>query len=319
MKLSTRTRSGMSIVEFVACLSAMVGGVILGSLYLGVDVKQMGLAVLKQARLVDATSEPTEAATDVKPATESKATPAETTEVAAAAPVEALKPAASTSEQTAESAETPVAESTPSAETPASAETTASGPAPAASDPLSKLFNRDDLISLTDEQRRTLTLAYWEALDACMKEEVHNRLASISPDGNWTLFDFLTCRKKGHQEAADFIAGLNLRGVDPHVAAYAEKALAWHRDGVKLFGRALDLLTDAPTAQFTGPFAQSWQSASTQHQMEERLLAEKHQAVETYLDHTLNAAATTTAAAAPADATTQAPAAAEPSSPVPSP
>jgi hypothetical protein len=52
-----------------------------------------------------------------------------------------------------------------------------------------------------------------------------------------------------------------------------------------LFKRALDLLTDAPSAQLSGPFAQAWQSKATQHQMEERLLADKHQAVQSYLDH----------------------------------
>jgi hypothetical protein len=65
--------------------------------------------------------------------------------------------------------------------------------------------------------------------------------------------------------------------------------LAWHRDGVTLFSRALDLLTDAPSAQLSGPFAQSWQSAATQHQMEERLLRDKHNAVQAYLDHSLSA------------------------------
>jgi hypothetical protein len=45
------------------------------------------------------------------------------------------------------------------------------------------------------------------------------------------------------------------------------------------------LLTDAPTAQLTGPFAQSWQSAATQHRMEERLLLEKRKAVESYIRH----------------------------------
>jgi hypothetical protein len=69
------------------------------------------------------------------------------------------------------------------------------------------------------------------------------------------------------------------------VLAYGEKALAWHQEGAKLYARAKDLLTDAPTAQLSGPFAQSWQSAATQHQMEERLLEEKRSAVQSYLEH----------------------------------
>jgi hypothetical protein len=149
------------------------------------------------------------------------------------------------------------------------------------------LFVREDLI--TPEQRHALTLAYFDALAACMRDEEQNRVPAIDADGNWQLFDYLNGRKEGHGKAADAIAALDPRGVDDHVLAYAKKTRAWHLDGAKLFGRAVDLLTDAPTAQLSGPFAQSWQSAATQHRMEARLLAEKQQAVQTYLNHAYDA------------------------------
>jgi hypothetical protein len=62
--------------------------------------------------------------------------------------------------------------------------------------------------------------------------------------------------------------------------------LSWQQAGARLYGRAVDLLTDAPTDQLTGPFAQSWQSAATQHRMEEKLVREKHFSVASYLDFT---------------------------------
>jgi hypothetical protein len=105
------------------------------------------------------------------------------------------------------------------------------------------------------------------------------------------LYEFLSCRSEGHAAAAKAIEELSTRGVDPHVTAYAEKAQAWHEEGAKLYGRALDLLTDAPSAQLSGPFVQSWQSAATQHRMEETLLEEKHAAVQRYLNHSTDAAA----------------------------
>lgn len=315
MSCAARSRRGMSVVEFVACLSAMVGGVVLGSMYLGVDMRRMGLAVLKQAQLIDAGKE-VSATADVSPATTpaADATPAVAADSAVpakvddstavsekpAAPAKPERPAA-TPQPTESASQTPAASEPLAAVIPPA--TAAANEPPkitAADSQLTKLLNPEDLISLTDDQRRTLTLAYWAALDACMKDECTNRLASIRSGGDFTLFDFLTCRKQGHQQAVEFISQLNMRGVDPHVAAYAQKALAWHKDGVTLFSRALDLLTDAPTAQFTGPFAQSWQSASTQHQMEERLLGEKHVAVQDYLDHTLPA---TSAAPAPPSTT----------------
>jgi len=296
MSLAARSRHGLSVLEFVGCLSAMIGGVVLGSMYLGVDVRRMGMAVLKQAQLI-------EAGDDAEPTTEAEPAGAKA-KSSAEEPVAAGATVAPPTTPTIHATDAPGAphESTPTPEAakaepqPTATAPVATPPAPAANNPLAKLLNREDLISLTDDQRRTLTIAYWEALDACMKEESGNRLASIRSDGDFTLFDFLTCRKQGHQQAVQFISQLNLRGVDAHVAAYAEKALAWHKDGVTLFGRALDLLTDAPTAQFTGPFAQSWQSASTQHQMEERLLGEKHAAVQHYLDHKLLAEPTESSA-----------------------
>jgi hypothetical protein len=175
-----------------------------------------------------------------------------------------------------------------------------------------------DALALPPEQRHELTLAYWTAVDECMKNELAGRTAANAKSSdlqvydyltlrnqgspkspganktaplktrrskNWALYEYLTLRNKGHQDAANAIEALDIRGVDGHITAYAEKALAWHREGAELFKRALDLLTDAPSAQLSGPFAQAWQSKATQHQMEERLLAEKHQAVQSYLDH----------------------------------
>ena len=46
-------RSGLSFLEFLGCLVAMVGGVILGSTYLGIDVKKMVVGVLVQSQVVD--------------------------------------------------------------------------------------------------------------------------------------------------------------------------------------------------------------------------------------------------------------------------
>jgi hypothetical protein len=140
-------------------------------------------------------------------------------------------------------------------------------------------------LELTEAQRREVTRAYWEALNGFMKAEVENRTAGVRANGDWALYDYLQARSEGHHAAADSISQLDANGVDSHVLAYGEKALAWHQEGAKLYARAKDLLTDAPTAQLSGPFAQSWQSAATQHQMEERLLAEKRAAVESYLDH----------------------------------
>jgi len=46
-------RSGLSFIEFLDCLVAVLGGVVIGSMYLGVDLKQLASGSLEQSQLVD--------------------------------------------------------------------------------------------------------------------------------------------------------------------------------------------------------------------------------------------------------------------------
>jgi hypothetical protein len=263
-------RRGTSLLEFIGCLIAVAVGAVAGSLYLGVDLKSYGMSALKSAGVVELAVEPAVSASDA-----SASTP--TTAIPTAPPVEVTK-----SPEVAAALEAPVA----------APEADIDEPAPPAAAP-SKVR---ELLSLpgnklTDQQRRELTDAYWTELVQCMQDEVAHRTAGIEEGGNLQLFEFLSCRSEGHAIAAKHIAQLSTRGVDPHVTAYAAKAQRWHEEGAKLYGRALDLLTDAPTAQLSGPFVQSWQSAATQHRMEETLLQEKHAAVQVYLNHSTSEAA----------------------------
>ena len=255
-------RRGGAMLEFFGCAVALSGGLLLGSLYLGVDIKEVATKALQHAEVIDP---PAAAAGD---------------------------PAA------------------------VSVDLSAAGTAGAALPSKSSAFS--DSLAIPAEQRREMTLAYWKAVDEAMKTELAGRTAADAKSSdlqvfdyltlrnqgpakplkpaaaaplksrrskNWALYEYLTIRSKGHASAAEQIAKLDVSGVDGHITSYAGKALDWHREGADLYSRALDLLTDAPSAQLSGPFAQAWQSKATQHQMEEKLLADKHQAVQSYLDH----------------------------------
>lgn len=269
-------RRGLSILEFLACFTALSAGVVLGSWYLGVNVKEVAYVALERTHIVDAPPTSAEIADAV----------ANTTTPPPGSPAN-VPPSAAPDAATSTVPPEPTATAAP-ATTPTSgnAAVVAGASEPAAATlpkPVAGLFAREDLI--TPAQRHALTIAYWDALGVYMRDEVDRRVPALDAEGNWQVFDYLTGRKDGHLNAAEAIARLDVRGVDDHVLAYAEKARAWHIDGAKLFGRAVNLLTDAPTAQLSGPFAQSWQSAATQHRMEARLLEEKQQAVRSYLDH----------------------------------
>src|SRR3954464_545928 len=44
---------GLTILEFIACTTALVGGAWLGALYLGVDIRHLAVTALSQAQLLD--------------------------------------------------------------------------------------------------------------------------------------------------------------------------------------------------------------------------------------------------------------------------
>jgi hypothetical protein len=235
------SRLGLSFLEFIGCLSALAGGAVLGSIYLGVDVRETTIALLQRTQVVAPPAAPTPTA------------------------------AAPTAPEPAAAGATPL----PMATAPVA------NPTDASAQPLAALA----AITLTPDERKVLTRAYWDALIECVKVEAEHRQTREPAVGGAELHEYLSRRSEGHRTAAESIDQLSLRGVDAHIAAYAESIQAWHEEGASLFSEAQDLLTDAPTAQLSGPFAQGWQSAATQHQMEERLLEEKHRAVQSYLDH----------------------------------
>ncbi len=254
---NSRNRRGLSFVEFTGCLLALGSGVALGSAYLGVDMKTLFVAILERAELVEPGFFAAEAAAE---------------EAFAIIPEEADKTAAESSAE--------IFDIAPSR----------SGvqlPVEKFGDATQKELKRE----LTEEGRQAATKLYWHGLTACIREEVSDRSLVSGDPSNWQLFDYLTLRREGHQKAVEAIESLGRRGVDERLLWHGDQVLTWNKAGAKLFGRAVDLLTDAPSDQLTGPIAQSWQSAATQHRMEERLVRDKHFSVASYLDHAFKDAA----------------------------
>ncbi len=247
---------GVSVVEFIGCLAALGGGVVLGSIYLGVDVQTLAAGVLEKADI------------------EVPAILGENVQAGETAAVEKVAqdnvPLSFPGDTEAESI---------SENTVADDESVVIGGSDNSSNDL-------DPIELTETEKLAATQACWFTLNECLQEETSNRSKSIRKAGGWQLFDYLLHRKEGHQKAVEAIEQLDHPGVDPRLETYVLQVLTWHRSGAKLFDRAAQLLTDAPAGNLTGPFAQSWQSSATQHRMEEKLILNKHAAVANYLQHT---------------------------------
>ncbi len=257
MRSMRANKSGVSFMEFVGCLAALSGGVVLGSMYLGVDMQSMAIEVLEKSQIVDTgllkfSAEDEEANTDT----------------------EALLAKQSLATEEANHAESSPVQPTAAEEKPVlSKQTRSEEPSPS-------------VVDLTEGERQKATQAYWHALTACMQEESMRRHTIVQDAANWLLFDYLMHRKVGHQNAVESLEQLNNHGIDPRLISHAAQVKTWHLAGAQLYGRSVDLLTDGPSAELSGPFAQSWQSAATQHRMEEKLVREKHLGVAGYLDHT---------------------------------
>lgn len=262
------SRKGLSFVEFAGCICALGGGVALGSFYLGVDMKTMCATVLEQAEIVEAGYFGDD-----------------TTEAAAA---EENSELASDNAEEAHNGTTSAATAT-SDTTVASSESSTSDTAPANEDP--NAFDEDlaqadaEETELTEEERFVATKKYWAGLVKCINQEVGERTTTPGNHDSWQLFDYLSHRAEGHEKAVEAIDQLEELGVDAKLLLHAKQVRTWHNAGAQLYRRAVNLLTDSTNDQLTGPFAQSWQSAATQHRMEEKLVRDKHASLASYLEH----------------------------------
>jgi hypothetical protein len=247
-----RYRHALSFLEFLGCLVAMTGGVVLGSMYLGVDVKQTVASVLVQAQVVD-------------------------TSYFGLAPEQAEQTAATEDISTEQIAEgNSVAPEIQNEDDSQVVETkTESEPTTA---------NATLIPEPTAAETRTATRAYWDKLTECIQNEANGRLRGEGNPEEWQLYDYLLQRKKGHEQALVVFETLEPLAVDDRLVEHGGQVASWHKSGIKLFENALSLLSDGPGAKLTGPFAQSWQSAATQLRMEENLVLERHKAVANYLD-----------------------------------
>ncbi|MGI9429601.1 MAG: hypothetical protein ACR2NM_13140 [Bythopirellula sp.] len=248
-------RRGISTVELIGCLAALAGGLVLGSIYLGVDVQAMAVGMLEKADIE------VPEILNVK----AKANPEASSDTSAEEHVTTVSPGESAAEElptdsiVEPTVELPVEEESSAAEEPRP--------------------------ELTDAEELAATRKYWKQLNQTVKTEASNRSQTIADPENWQLFDYLLHRKEGHKRAVEAIEQFDLHGVDPRLVSHVQQVLSWHRAGERLFDRAAQLLTNAPAGNLTGPFAQSWQSAATQHRMEEKLIANKHASIASYLQH----------------------------------
>lgn len=258
-------RSGLSFVEVMGCMVALCGGVAIGALYLGVDLNKIAYGVVKQSNLVDPTLIGLKGPTPDEDAEEAADQAAEE-ECISDVPMKATELLAD--------------EIKAAIEEDANLQVSGEEAEPAIV----------ETVELTDDDRVSATQKCWNSFVECVRNELKGRTHKIDQE-NWQLLQYLTLRKKGHEQAIETINDLDRTGVDARLLQHIDEVLAWHESGLELYSHAENLLTNGPNPQLTGPFAQSWQSSATQLGMEERLVRNKHNVILGYLNHTYPEAA----------------------------
>ena len=163
---SCARRRAISAVELVGFLAALIGGIVLGSMYLGVDVQAVAVGVLEKAD-IEVPSILNLNASAGKIATSEASAEEEAT-------VGSSEEIVSTARQT---------------EIEDDSSEAASG----------ELETREDELprpELSDDEKLAATQKCWDQLNQCVRDEAGNRSKSIDDPENWQLFDYLLHRKK---------------------------------------------------------------------------------------------------------------------------
>ncbi len=137
----------------------------------------------------------------------------------------------------------------------------------------------------TPDEITLATIRYWNELAAIINEDIAERQDLTARRSETDIYEYLAARQALHQENAEQLEEIETDDVDPRVLAFGIQVRRWHEAGVEVYQNALEIMTDAPTAEVTGPFGQNWRSAATQHRMEENLLTNRLAAIEAFVGH----------------------------------
>lgn len=244
-------RTGLSLLEFLGCLMALVGGAWLGAIYIGIDVHRLAYVALTESDLLEKVPEdwrpqPPEGFADAP-------TPAELAQ-AVQGELVALR-----HEITALRSERDPADSLQVA--------TSNGGVHATSDNSSR-----------SAQRETC-LAFWNRLAEIVRDELALQFdaESAASDGNATKVAALKGRISRFASTA--IAAVPTEGVDPAEIQLSQELAGWYERGGELYEKAVRIWESPSRGQSGHTLTKDWEQAHLQHLNEGKLLREKVAAV----------------------------------------
>lgn len=237
-----KDRNGLSVLEFIGCLMALVGGVWLGAIYLGIDLHRVAYVALSESKMMDQVPE------DWRPETpESEKAPSQA-ELAASVHQElvALREEITTL-RTAPGSQT----NTAVTETP---------------------VQSDSAHSDSPKSAQQATLNYWQQL----AHVIHNQYAlqleaeAAATEGNATKVAALKGRVS--RLTVTSIRAIPTKNVDRAAANFGSELADWYESGADLYDQAVQVWGTSAGGQGNPQLAKEWQQAHAQFTNEGQLI-----------------------------------------------
>jgi hypothetical protein len=241
-------RHGLTVLEFVGCVIAIVGGAWLGALYLGVDVRRLAYTALAEAELLESVPpqlRPTAPGDNAMTREQLVATLREElgalrSELKSLRSGEAVNLSATAVATPADSADGHVEEPTASKEK---------------------------------------TLAYWLRISEIALAEAALQKDAESTSNATNASRVFAIKGRISRFAAKSVEAIPSDGVDESVIRFGRQLALWYNRGGELYERAVRIWETPTISQNREQLNEDWRRAETHHHNEARLVTEKAEAV----------------------------------------
>ncbi len=242
---SRRQRTGLTILEFLACTIALVGGAWLGALYLGVDVRRLAFSALNQAQLLD------KVPADLRPADPTEK-------------VMTREQLLTTLHEELGSLRNQITSLRAGQASGQTSDSTAGG-------------TPNSAVEMPPTKEKTL--AYWERInEIAMGEAALQRDAESAFNANNAAKVF-AIKGRISRFSAKAVNAVPIQEVDESVVRYGRQLGLWYDRGGELYEKAVRIWETPIGQQARTQLNDEWKRADEQHRNEARLLSGKAAAV----------------------------------------
>ena len=244
----SRNRAGLTVLEFVGCVMAVVGGAWLGALYLGVDVRNLAYTALAEAELLESVPQ------KLRPAA-----PADN---------------AMTREQLVATLREELGTLRLELTALRSGETT-NPPVLAAAAPQGNTSEPTGVPKASKEK----TLAYWTRISEIALSEAALQKDAESASNSANASRVFAIKGRISRFAAKSVEAVPSDGVDDSVVRFGRQLALWYDHGGELYERAVRIWETPTISENREQLNEDWRRAESHHNNEARLVNEKAEAV----------------------------------------